>query len=192
MKFHHSGCFFPALVAAQQHALATAAQHITRLDALLKPEAPSSPTQSAAPELSEAHAALADANRALQRAAASIGALENVFATALNTDLPEGNSPEFLTKEKLVRVKAACENARVAIGAVDDPTLPETFTVAAYQNAVQSLVQVSQAVMERFTSAVYWLREELSEGTLSASAWSVHTRIETILLLLTNGVLRNG
>jgi len=186
--------YLRSLVAAQQHALATAARHITRLDTLLKPEAPSSSAQPAAPELSEAHAALADANRALQRAAASIGALENVFATALNTDLPGGNSPEFLTleKEKLVRVKAACENARVAIGAVDDPTLPETFTVAAYQNAVQSLMQVSKAVMERFMGVVYWLREALSESTLSASAWSAHTRIETILLLLTNGVLRNG
>ncbi len=183
--------YLRALVTAQQHALATAAQHITRLDALLKPDT-ATPDRPAAPELSEAHAALADANRALQRAAASIGALENVFATALDT-APAGNvSAEFLAleKEKLARVKTTCENALAAIGAADAPALPDTFTVTEYREAVQSAVQVSAAIVGQFENTLRWLREGLSDGTLAASAWSVHTRVETILSLLTNGVLR--
>ncbi len=183
--------YLRALMTAQQHALATAATHISRLDNLLKPDT-APPAQPAAPELSEAHAALADANRALQRAAASIGALEYAFATALDNTSATEISPEFmaLEREKLVRVKTACENALVAINATDDPTLPETFTVTQYQNAVQSLVQVSQTIIARFEDSLRWLRESLSEGTLAASAWSIHTRVETILSLLTNGVLR--
>ncbi len=183
--------YLHSLLAAQRHALATAAAHITRLDNLLKPDA-APPTRPAAAELSAAHAALADANRALQRAAASIGALEYAFATALDSAPATEVSAEFLMpeKEKLKRIKTACENALAAIAANPVPALPEPFTVAEYQHAVQSVRTVSQTVMAQFEDALRWLREGLSDNTLSLSAWHVHARIETILSLLMNGVLR--
>ncbi len=185
--------YLRSLLTGQQHALAHVAQSVAQLDAALAPDpAGAAGAGASSPELSEAHAALTEANIALQRAAASIGALEDVFATALNAAPTESAAPAFmaLEKEKLARVKAACENARFTINNMPDPTLPETFTVEDYRRRYEYIGTAATAITVRFENALKWLREQLALGNLSASAWSVHAKMETILQLLHHGVLR--
>lgn len=185
--------YLRSLLTGQQHALAHVAQSVAQLDAALTPDPAGSPTAAApSPELSEAHAALTDANAALQRAAASIGALEDVFASALNAAPTQSAALSFmvLEKEKLARVKSACENARFTINNMPDPTLPETFTVEDYRQRYEQIGTAANAITVRFENALQWLREQLVLGNLSSSAWSVHAKLETILKLLYHGVLR--
>lgn len=183
--------YLQSLIAAQQHALAHSKTLIQQMAELLSPkgDAENSPENAG---LSEAQAALTQANEALQRAAKSIGALEEVFATTLNKPSSAVPSLPFLALDvgKLSRTRQTCKDALSLIEDLGAIELADAFTVNDYQTLYQSLISHTDIIVERFEKELCWLREELSTAALSTPAWNIHAQVDVILQLLTNGILR--
>ncbi len=183
--------YLQSLITAQHYALKRCTTLIRQMDELLSPKV-TADTPSENTGLPEAQAALTQANEALQRAAKSIGALEEVFATTLNKPSSAVPSLPFLALDvaKLDRVKKACKKSLAIINDLDTTPLPETFCVGDYQSTYQNLTARAAMIVELFEVELRWLREGLSTGALATSAWNIHAQVDVILQLLTNGILR--
>jgi hypothetical protein len=141
--------------------------------------------------MTEAQQSLEEASLALRRAAASIGALEEAFSTALSKPQPVAESPLLLSLDgsQLGPVREACQAAAAQLTAAQStPTDP--LTAALYQSRYQVLTGVTEDVVTLLDTQLRWLREGLSLGELNASARRAHHLIENVLYTLTSGVLR--
>lgn len=183
--------YLQSLLEAQWRALNRGAMLIRQLNDLLTPKTPiENPPAHAG--LSEAQHALTEANAALQRAAKSIGALEEVFATALNKPTSGAPALPFLALDvaELSRIKRLCEKSLGIIDNLNAPALTDSFSVRDYQMSYQNLIAPTLLMVEWFEEQLCWLREELSTSKLAASAWTIHAQVDIILQTLNQGVLR--
>lgn len=184
----YTAAYLAALLTARNETVGRSLAALNHLaDALATPPSPA--VAPSTPALSEAQASISQAHQALHKATASIGALEDVFATALNKSV-QVETPLVVPASdaaKLGPVKEACREAAAHLQAVRDPVPPAPLTVKSYTAARSIRLETAQAVMARLEMACLWLREGISRGTLPANAWAVHARIESVLLNLSAG-----
>lgn len=186
--------YLASLLAAQTQAVRHAMLVLQRLNTALLPQSvsqgnvPAPPT----PALSEAQAALTEANQALHKAAASIGALEDVFATALNKPQHLEAPLPFLALDpaKLGPVRDACLTALGLLQSVADTACVPPFTLADYTAGWSTLTDTAARTIGVLADILRWLREGLTTGDLPSAAWNVHAQVESVLQTLSAGVLR--
>ena len=132
--------------------------------------------------MTEAQQSLEEASIALRRAAASIGALEEAFSTALSKPQPITESPLLLSLDgsQLGPVREACQAAAAQL-AEAIPSTTEPLTIISYQSQYQAIRATTEAVVGLLDLQLRWLREGLSLGELGSSAKRAHHFIETML-----------
>jgi hypothetical protein len=160
----------------------------------MRPTAPTTPTTpTASAMLAEAERGLDEAMLALQKATASIGALEQAFAIALD-------KPEVAVVRPLLGIEGTrLDPVRKAFAAVSThlattspADLAATFTVAQYQTAYDQTIAAAEQATVLLDQALRWLRQGLADQSLSPSARLVHSYVETLLQSLAKGILRQG
>jgi len=158
----------------------------------LKPAAPPTRPTTVTPPLAEAQQSLVEAELALRKAAASIGALEEVFATALNKPAAATETPLLLTVDglKLKPVQEACQTVAAQLNAAAATKVASPLTVAQYQAAYQQAIAAANEASVALAVQLQWLREQLASGALSISARVVHYYVADILQSLAQGVMR--
>lgn len=171
-------------------ALTTAAETLAALAELLTP-GETSPTlpkvQAAADSLSLAQQGLDEATVALQRAAASIGQLEDAFAIALRKPISPPTDPESaallqtaIDPAELLPIQPTIAEASNRLKTA--PPLPAIpLTANQYQDFEQSGRQLAHDVNAMLVSSLSWLRECLHLGQVSRPAWYVHHRLEAAM-----------
>lgn len=184
----YTAAYLSALPAAQAQTFARCLAALNRLaGALATPSAPAvAPTT---PALSEAQASITQAHQALHKATASIGALEDVFATALNKAV-QVETPLVVPAPdaaKLGPVQQTCRDAAAQLQSAADAIPSTPLTVKSYTAARNIRLETAQAVVDRLEMACLWLREGISRGTIPANAWAVHAQLESVLFSLSGG-----
>ena len=183
--------YLGALLAGQEQAVRRGAHLAEQLATALEPRPQPEPPTTQAP-MTEAQQSLEEASLALRRAAASIGALEEAFSTALSKPQPVAESPLLLSLDgsQLGPVREACQAAAAQLTAAAQSAPTDPLTAALYQSRYQVLTGVTEDVVTLLDTQLRWLREGLSLGELNASARRAHHLIENVLYTLTSGVLR--
>lgn len=155
-----------------------------------KPEATSAGStspQSLPYSIHEARQGISEASLALQRAAASVGMLEDVFSTALNKPAPGQsasgeNSPSALLTINPLELQAVRRKAAQALESLTVKlSVSSSLSVSDYQTAHQSLTQAATTATAPLNEALLWLREQLISGQISRPNWTVHHTLEIIL-----------
>jgi hypothetical protein len=187
------GDYLASLLAGQTQALNHSLASLKRLLEAMQPASTSPTGPSTGPVLSDAQAALAEANLALYKAAASIGALEEVFATAL--DKPQQVEMRLpllaVDASTLGQVRETCQTAMSILAQAAEPDkLAPPFTVKQYKTAYTNITEAAAGAIEVLDDVLLWLRENIAGGKLSLAAWTVHAHIESILRSLVAGVIR--
>lgn len=180
------------LLGAKKEALTYSINTLRHLVKMLQPPTVAPGVEPPAPVLSEAQAALSEANVALQKAAASIGALEEVFALGLNKPQPVEGVYAFLNLDStaLRPVRETCQRVLTGMEPMVNTDVPQPFTVEQYNSANQDLNEAANQAILHLGAQLKWLREALATGGLESSAWAVHAQLETVLHNLKAGVLR--
>ena len=187
------GRYLASLLAGRRETLKRctrlAEQLAQALQPTARPETPAGPFP-----LSEAQLSLEEASVALRRAAASIGALEETFATALNKPAELSEAPLLLSLDgaQFGSVRDACQATAAQLNSALAEAVPQPMTVIAYQANHQNLVSAAQEGVNSLSSQLQWLREQIALGTLPTAARTVHYYLETILQSLIYGGLREG
>ncbi|MBE7471008.1 MAG: beta-galactosidase [Anaerolineales bacterium] len=198
------------LLAAQAQTLARAAELAAALgeslsSAQAEPEqAAVSPRRSSSATLERARQGLSEADAALRKAMASIGALESGFATMLSKEptqspvTPPAIIPTIFegeAKDVLLEVGAACAKiAPVLHGATVtlQRTLaaPSGFTVEQYRQDYATALAAARAAREPLLEVIALLRLEIAAERLPLLAWRVHQQVQELAESLRWGVLR--
>ncbi len=184
--------YLASLLAGQIQTMGRCARLAKQLAAALKPAPPPTTATPSGPSLTEAQHSLAEAELALRKAAASIEALEEAFATALNKPQLVIETPLLLSINgaKLGPVREVCQAVAAQLSAAAATNVASSLTVAQYQAAYQQVITAADEARAGLAVQLQWLREQLASGALPASARSVHHYIEILLQSLAQGVLR--
>ncbi|HEY86309.1 MAG TPA: hypothetical protein G4N96_14490 [Chloroflexi bacterium] len=177
--------YLRSLLAGKTQALAYCAEMVEQLLQAFEKPSPPAKQKSDAPDasLSEAQAALTQANQALYKAASSIGALEEVFATALDkTQTPE-TTPTFFSLDavRFKNLQSACQTLAPILNAASQSSLPAAFTLEQYVAAHRSVANAAAQSFSELNATLRWLREEMAANALPSTGWIVHARVQTIL-----------
>ncbi len=175
--------YLRSLLAGKTQTLAYCAGTLEQL--LQAFEEPSPPAKAKPPDaaLSEAQAALVQANQALHKAASSIGALEEVFAAALDKTQSPELSPTFFSLDaaRFKTLQSACQTLAPGLNAAAQTTLPASFTLADYTAAHRRAVDAAGQAFHNLNAVLRRLREELAAGALPPAGWSVHAQVQALL-----------
>lgn len=200
--------YLHSLLAAQAHALTHAAGLTAGLSESLssghpEPEQADSPSpHPSSPTLERAKQGLSEADAALRKAIASIGALESGFATMLGkesaqrTVTPPVVTPAILegqAKEVLVEVGAACAKIAPVLQAAAE-SLQRTlaapdFTIEQYRQNYTAAQSAARAARELLLELIALLRLEIAAERLPLLAWRVHQQVQEAAEGLRWGVL---
>lgn len=203
------------LLITQTETLARCAGLATELGQRLAPTPDSTqvtPPDSHAPTsytLAEARRGLSEADAAMRKAMASIGALETGFDTILGKSGPKGVpsqpaagaiaiGPEIFegaARDILLEIGSVCmdiapqlqSTAEVLQNTIDQPN---GFTVEQYQQSYASAVATAQTSRESLLKFIAQLRIEIASERLPLVIWRIHDQIQTIAESLRWGVLR--
>ncbi len=199
--------YLRSLLAAQAQTLVRTAEKAAALGENLS-AGPVEPEHAAAPRpssatLERARQGLSDADAALRKAMASIGALEGGFATILGKESsPAAVTPPVITpaifegeaKNVLLEVGAACAKIAPVLRAAAEtlqPTLAaSTFTVEQYRRDYAAARSAVRATREPLLELIALLRLEIAAERLPLLAWRVHQQVQEIAEGLRWGVLR--
>ncbi|MEM7031873.1 MAG: beta-galactosidase [Chloroflexota bacterium] len=165
----------------------SAAQLVQALSPARKPQSPT-----AAPPMTEAQLSLQEASVALRRAAASIGALEEAFTTALNKPQPLTETPLLMTVDgsQLGEILEACQTTQNTLNTALSITINDRITLDEYQIAYQQLISAAEESVAILDEQLRWLRQQILSEDLSPSARTVHYFLESMLKTLVRGVMR--
>jgi hypothetical protein len=202
--------YLRCLLVAQMETLARSAVLAAALGESLslpqaEPErAAASPRRPSSAALERARQGLSEADAALRKAMASIGALESGFATILGKEssqqavTPPAITPAIFegeAKEVLLEVGAAC--AKIAPVLQDAAeTLRRTltassgFTVEQYRQNYVAALAAARAAREPLLEVIALLRLEIAAERLPLLAWRVHQQVQELAESLRWGVLR--
>lgn len=196
-----------SLLAARGQVLARCARVCRELAEALRDPGPAR-TAGAAAEidagaLAEAERGLSEAREALQKAVASLGALEaEVAETArraggqirpahpLRPVLLDLSSLPAAARDRLRETGQACAAAAEALAAAQGPAEAEaeTLTIERYLAARSETARAGGQVAHELGRALAHLRSELAAGALPPLAWPVHNWLEHIVRSLAYGL----
>ncbi|NJN94540.1 MAG: hypothetical protein HC875_10815 [Anaerolineales bacterium] len=201
--------YLHGLLSAQAQTLTRAAGLVAGLSESLSPD-PVEPEQvtAASPRpssstLERARQGLSEADAALRKAMASIGALESGFAMILSKESspPAVASPiigpailEGEAKDVLVEVGAVCARIALVLQAAAE-SLQRTlaapdFTIEQYRQNFTAAQSAARAAREPLLELIALLRLEIAAERLPLLAWRVHQQVQEAAEGLRWGVLR--
>lgn len=203
-----SRSYLHSLLVAQAQTLARAAELVAGLSKSLssdqaepKQAAAPSPRPSSAP-LERARQGLSEADAALRKAMASIGALESGFATILGTEssspvvAPAIIPPAILdgpAKDVLVEVGAVCAKIvlvlQTAAESLQADLVAPNFTIEQYRQNYTAAQAAAHAAREPLLELIALLRLEIAAERLPLLAWRLHQQVQEAAEGLRWGVL---
>ncbi len=174
--------YLRALLAGKTQTLTHCAGMLEQLLQAFEKPAPPAKRKPDAP-LAEAQAALTQANQALYKAAASIGALEEVFAVALNKAQAAQTAPPFFSLDaaRFGTLQSVCQSLAPTLTAAAQTKLPAPFTLADYTAAHNRVVDAAAQAFAELNVVLQWLREELAANALPPAGRAVHAQVQTVL-----------